>query len=260
MNVYKEQFAINTEARTLCDAMRNADAFIGCSARGVLTKEMVASMANNPIIFATANPEPEIYPHEVSEVRDDAIMATGRSDFPNQANNVLGFIFLGGALDVRARKINKEMKLAAAFALADLAKEEVPDEVKMAYGNQDFTFGRDYLIPKPFDSRVLTSVTPAVAKAAMDSGVARYQIKDLHEYSVSLANRLTTSAGFMRGLRDKLNSHTNSLGKKIRIAFAEGENTVFFKPSKRCMARPSSTCSSWQPYSYSTKNRLLGSN
>ena len=237
MNVYKEQFAIKTDARTLSDAMKDADAFIGCSARGVLTKEMVATMAKNPIIFAMANPEPEIYPDEVAEVRDDAIMATGRSDFPNQVNNVLGFPYIfRGALDVRARKINKEMKLAAAFALAKLAKEEVPDEVKMAYGNQEFTFGRDYLIPKPFDSRVLTSVTPAVAKAAMDSGVARHQIEDLNEYAVSLANRLTTSAGFMRGLRDKLHALTNSLGKKVRIAFAEGENTRILQAVKTVLS------------------------
>lgn len=240
MNVYKEQFAVKTENRTLEDAMKNADAFIGCSARGVLTKEMVATMAKDPIIFAMANPEPEIYPEEVKEVRDDAIMATGRSDFPNQVNNVLGFPYIfRGALDVRARKINKEMKLAAAFALAELAKEEVPDEVKMAYGNQEFTFGPEYLIPKPFDPRVLTSVTPAVAKAAMDSGVARLQIEDLNEYAISLANRLTTSAGFMRSLRDRLNTLTKRLKSKVRVAFAEGENTRILQAVKTILSENS---------------------
>lgn len=237
MNVYKEQFAVKTDCRTLEDAMKDADAFIGCSARGILTKEMVKTMAKNPIIFAMANPEPEIYPDEVKEVRDDAIMATGRSDFPNQVNNVLGFPYIfRGALDVRARKINQEMKMAAAHALAELAKEEVPDEVKMAYGNQDFTFGPDYLIPKPFDTRVLTHVTPAVAKAAMDSGVARHKIDDLNEYAITLQNRLYTSAGFMKSLRDRFNNKVKSLDSKLRIAFAEGENTRILQAVKDVVA------------------------
>jgi malate dehydrogenase (oxaloacetate-decarboxylating)(NADP+) len=233
MNKYKDEFAIKTENRTLADAMKNADAFMGVSARGVLTKEMVKTMANGPIIFAMANPEPEIYPHEVAEVRNDAIMATGRSDFPNQVNNVLGFPFIfRGALDVSARKINEEMKIAAVKALADLAKEEVPEEVKLAYGNQDFTFGPNYIIPKPFDSRVLTTVTPAVAKAAMDSGVARREIKDLAEYAANLQNRLGTTASFMKSLRDRLSSHVKKNEKRVRVAFAEGANTRILQACK----------------------------
>ena len=177
MNKYKDEFAVETSARTIADAMKGADAMIGCSARGVVTGAMVKEMAKNPIIFAMANPDPEIYPSEVHAVRDDALMATGRSDFPNQVNNVLCFPFIfRGALDVRASKINMEMKLAAVKAIAELAKEEVPEEVKLAYGGEDFKFGKNYLIPKPFDPRVLTRVTPAVAEAAMKSGVARIQM------------------------------------------------------------------------------------
>ncbi|MDC1175238.1 NADP-dependent malic enzyme [Bacteriovoracaceae bacterium] len=226
MNKYKEEFATSRDLKTLADAMKGADAFIGCSARGVLTKEMVATMAKDPIIFAMANPEPEIYPDEVAEVRDDAIMATGRSDFPNQVNNVLGFPFIfRGALDVRARKINAEMKIAAVKALADLAKEEVPDEVKMAYDNQDFSFGKNYIIPKPFDPRVLTRVTPAVAKAAMDSGVARVNIENFQEYTANLQNRLSQTTSFMKNLRDRLTSQVRKRKNKVKMVFAEGLNT-----------------------------------
>lgn len=233
MNEYKEEFANDTKARTLADAMVDADAFIGCSARGVLTKDMVKTMAKAPIIFAMANPDPEIYPDEVAEVRNDAIVATGRSDFPNQVNNVLGFPFIfRGALDVRARKINSEMKIAAVKALADLAKEEVPDEVKMAYGNQEFSFGPNYIIPKPFDSRVLTRVTPAVAKAAIDSGVARLKIEDFQEYAAHLQNRLGNTAAFMKSLRDRLSSHVKKRGSKIKMAFAEGGNTRILQAIK----------------------------
>lgn len=227
MNRYKDEFAIETNCRTLADAMKNADAFIGCSARGVLTKEMVKTMANNPIIFAMANPEPEIMPNEVAEVRDDAIMATGRSDFPNQVNNVLGFPFIfRGALDVRATKINEEMKLAAVYALANLAKQEVPDDVKIAYGNQDFSFGRDYLIPKPFDKRVLTTVSPAVAKAAMDSGVARKQIANLTEYALELEARLGQSSAFMRNIKSR-SYYADK--KKTRIVFTDAINMRVLK-------------------------------
>jgi malate dehydrogenase (oxaloacetate-decarboxylating)(NADP+) len=233
MNQYKTEFAIDTVHRTLADAMKGADAFVGCSARGVLTQDMVRTMAKDPIIFAMANPEPEIYPEEVHAVRPDAIMATGRSDFPNQVNNVLGFPFIfRGALDVRARKINKEMKMAAVYALANLAKEEVPDEVKLAYGNADFTFGRDYLIPKPFDSRVLTRVTPAVAKAAMESGVARIEIKDLSEYATTLQNRLGQASQFIKGAREKLATHIKKKGAKTRMVFAEGINTRVLQAAK----------------------------
>ena len=234
MNKYKEEFAVDTKMRTLADAMDGADAFVGCSARGVLTKEMVKTMAKDPIIFAMANPDPEILPEEVAEVRNDAIMATGRSDFPNQVNNVLGFPFIfRGALDVKARKINIEMKLAAVYALAELAKEEIPDEVKVAYGNKDFKFGREYLIPKPFDSRVLTRVTPAVAKAAMDSGVARVQIPDMSAYITELQNRLGQASLLMSGMREKLKGHISSRGSKTRMVFAEGSNTRILQAVKQ---------------------------
>jgi len=221
MNKYKDEFAVKTDCRTLADALKDADAFMGVSAKGVVNKEMVKSMAKNPIIFAMANPDPEILPEEVAEVRDDAIMATGRSDYPNQVNNVLCFPFLfRGALDVKAKKINEEMKLAAVNALADLAKEEVPDDVRMAYGGEDFTFGKNYLIPKPFDKRVLTRVSCAVAKAACDSGVARVEIKDFQQYAMELEARLGKSASFMRTIRSRL-----SRSEKKRIVFPEGNNT-----------------------------------
>lgn len=220
MNKYKEEFATSTEHRTLGDALINADAFIGCSARGVLTKDMVREMAKNPIIFAMANPEPEIYPHEVFEVRQDALMATGRSDFPNQVNNVLGFPYIfRGALDVRARKINKEMKLAAVKALADLAKEEVPDEVKLAYGDREFKFGANYLIPTPFDPRVLTRVTPAVAKAAIDSGVARITIDDLEAYAHALEGKLGPSGAFIKSLKDRLSNLVKKKKRKVKMVY-----------------------------------------
>jgi malate dehydrogenase (oxaloacetate-decarboxylating)(NADP+) len=225
MNKYKDHFANDTKSRTLADAMNGADAFIGCSAKGLVSKEMVRSMAKNPIIFAMANPDPEITPEEVAAVRDDAIMATGRSDYPNQVNNVLGFPFIfRGALDVRARKINEEMKKAAAFALAALAKEDVPDDVKRAYGNENFTFGKNYLIPKPFDKRVLTRVSPAVAQAAMDSGVARIKIEDMNAYTKSLQERLGQTGSIMRNIRSRLPG-----SEKPRIVFPEGANERILK-------------------------------
>ncbi|MDO9181901.1 MAG: malic enzyme-like NAD(P)-binding protein, partial [Bacteriovorax sp.] len=226
MNKYKEEFAIDTKARTLDDAFKGADAFVGCSARGLVSADMVKNMAKNPIIFAMANPDPEIYPSEVHAVRDDALMATGRSDFPNQVNNVLCFPFIfRGALDTRATKINIQMKLAAIYALANLAKEEVPEEVKMAYSGEDFKFGKNYLIPKPFDPRVLTRVTTAVAKAAMDSGVARIKIDDLNAYARALEGRMGNTAQFMKSLRDRLSTHVAKRGQKIKMVFAEGTNT-----------------------------------
>lgn len=225
MNKYKEAFANDTKARTLSDAMNGADCFIGCSAKGLVSKDMVKSMANDPIIFAMANPDPEITPEEVAEVRSDAIMATGRSDYPNQVNNVLGFPFIfRGALDVRARKINEEMKVAAAHAIASLAKEEVPDDVKRAYGNEDFKFGRNYLIPKPFDKRVLTSVSPAVAKAAIDSGVARVKIEDFTAYAKSLQERLGQTGSVMRNIRSQLPG-----AEKQKIVFVEGTDPKILK-------------------------------
>ena len=233
MNSYKREFALKTEARTLADTIAGADAFMGVSVKDILSPEMVKTMAANPIIFAMSNPDPEILPHKVREVRDDAIIATGRSDYPNQVNNVLGFPFIfRGALDVRARKINKEMKLAAVRALADLAKEEISEEVKMAYGNVDFKFGADYLIPKPFDGRVLTRVAPAVAQAAMETGVARIQLENLVEYARNLENRLGTVAPFMKGLRDRLGGHVLRKKQKVRVVFAEGRNSRILQAVK----------------------------
>src|SRR6202044_3364982 len=186
MNQWKSAHAIETPLRTLEDALKDADIFFGLSAKGAVTREMVKAMAPNPIIFAMANPDPEITPEEVAAVRDDAIMATGRSDYPNQINNVLGFPYIfRGALDVRATTINMEMKIAAAHALADLAREDVPDEVATAYGARP-KFGSDYIIPVPFDPRLIYSVPPAVALAAMDTGVARKPVVDMPAYREQL--------------------------------------------------------------------------
>ena len=219
MNPYKARFARQTEARTLADALRGADAFVGVSAAGLVTKEMVRSMADQPLIFAMANPDPEITPQEVAEVRDDAIIATGRSDYPNQVNNVLGFPFIfRGALDVRARKINVEMKLAATRALADLAKQGaqgMPDEVIRAYEGERFEFGPRYIIPKPFDPRVLLWEASAVAEAAMRTGVARIDI-DLGEYRERLERYLGGSREVMRSVMNKAKRESK------RIVLPEG--------------------------------------
>src|SRR5438874_3443575 len=183
MNQWKSAFAVETKARTLADALKGADAFFGLSAAGTVSKEMVKSMADKPIIFAMANPDPEITPEEVAEVRSDAIVATGRSDYPNQINNVLGFPYIfRGALDVRASTINNAMKIAAAEALAELAREDVPDEVAAAYSGERLLYGPDYIIPAPFDPRLIWAVPSAVAKSAMDSGVARKPILDMSAY------------------------------------------------------------------------------
>jgi len=189
VNEYKAEFSRKTQARTLADAMKGADVFCGLSQAGLVTADMVRSMNREPIIFAMANPDPEVTPEQVREVRDDVIMATGRSDYPNQVNNVLGFPFIfRGALDVRASAINEAMKLAAAHALAELAKrgKVVPQIVRDAYGNENFELGPNYIIPKPFDPRILTYVVPAVAQAAMDSGVARRKV-DIVEYGHQLS-------------------------------------------------------------------------
>ncbi len=191
----------STPKRTLADAMDGADVFFGLSAKGALTRDMVASMAPNPIIFAMANPDPEITPEDAHQVRGDAIMATGRSDYPNQVNNVLGFPYIfRGALDVRARTINEEMKIAAARALAELAQEDVPDEVAAAYHGSRLTFGREYLIPVPFDPRLISRVPVAVARAAMESGVARHHIADLEAYAAQLSARLDPIAGTLQSV------------------------------------------------------------
>jgi malate dehydrogenase (oxaloacetate-decarboxylating)(NADP+) len=218
MNEYKARFAVATDRRTLAEAMEGADVLVGLSVRGLVTKEMVASMAPRPIVFALANPDPEITPEEVAEVRDDAIMATGRSDYPNQVNNVLGFPFLfRGALDVRARAITPEMMTAATRALADLAKAAVPQSVAAAYGGEVFEFGPEYLIPKPFDPRVLFFVAPAVAKAAMDSGVARESI-DLEQYEDRLKASLGPGGEVMRGLIDRARK------RPMRVVLTDGYN------------------------------------
>jgi len=218
MNEYKAEFARKTKRRTLADAMKGADVMLGLSVGGLVTQDMVRSMAKDPIIFAMANPDPEIGYEDAKEARDDVIMATGRSDYPNQVNNVLGFPFIfRGALDVRATDINEAMKHAATRALADLAKEDVPDDVCQAYGVDRLTFGPEYLIPKPFDHRVLLWEASAVAKAAMDSGVARIQI-DIDEYRDRLEARLGRQREVMRLVIHKAKRRPQ------RIAFPEGEN------------------------------------
>jgi len=187
LNKYKQEFAVDTELETLADVISGADMFLGLSAAGALTKEMVATMAPDPVIFALANPVPEILPEEVAEVRDDVIMGTGRSDYPNQVNNVLGFPFIfRGALDVRAKKITENMKMAAAKALAALAKEPVPYYVKAAYDKEEIEFGREHIIPLPFNKEVLVWVSSAVAKQAIEDGVARIDSFDYDEYRKSL--------------------------------------------------------------------------
>jgi malate dehydrogenase (oxaloacetate-decarboxylating)(NADP+) len=218
MNQWKSAHAADTSARTLADAVEGADVFFGLSVAGALTPGMVKSMAKNPVIFAMANPDPEILPDDVAQVRDDAIIATGRSDYPNQVNNVLGFPYIfRGALDVRARTINDEMKIAAARALAELAREDVPDEVAAAYHGSRLTFGRDYLIPVPFDPRLISRIPVAVAKAAMESGVARFQIADLKTYEAQLSARLDPIAGTLQTVFGQVR------GQPKRVVFAEGE-------------------------------------
>jgi len=227
MNSYKERFAVETEARTLADAMHGADVFAGVSVKGMVTGEMVATMAENPIIFAMANPDPEILPEDAFAVRSDIIMATGRSDYPNQVNNVLGFPFIfRGALDVAASGINEEMKLAAAKALANLAKEDVPDSVVRAYGGKPIRFGREYLIPKPFDYRVLLWEAPAVAEAAIKSGVARKPYASKEEYIRELENRLSRTRQVMHGVFDQAKLDPR------RIVFPEGEAVKIVRAAK----------------------------
>ena len=218
MNQWKSAHAINTDLRTLEEAMEGADVFIGVSVKGAVTQKMVQSMAENPVIFAMANPDPEITPEEAHEVRPDAIVATGRSDYPNQVNNVLGFPYLfRGALDIHARAINEEMKIACAHALARLAREDVPDEVALAYG-QNLTFGRDYIIPTPFDPRLIHRIPPAVARAGMDTGVARRPIVDMDAYELTLKARMDPSASILRGLNSRARA------AQARMIFAEGDD------------------------------------
>jgi malate dehydrogenase (oxaloacetate-decarboxylating)(NADP+) len=218
MNQWKSAHAANTKARTLADAMKGADVFFGLSVKGAVSPEMVKSMAKKPIIFAMANPDPEITPEDVEATRKDAIMATGRSDYPNQVNNVLGFPYIfRGALDVRARAINDEMKVAAAEALAKLAREDVPDEVADAYQGARLRYGPEYLIPVPFDPRLISAIPPAVAKAAMRTGVATLQIEDLEEYKATLSARLDPTADTLHMIFREVRANPK------RVVFAEGE-------------------------------------
>ena len=217
MNQWKSAHAVKTSARTLAEALEGADVFFGLSVKGAMTKAMVKSMAAKPIIFAMANPDPEITVEEVAAVRDDAIMATGRSDYPNQINNVLGFPYIfRGALDVRATTINMEMKIAAARALADLAREDVPDEVAAAYGARP-KYGADYIIPVPFDPRLISAIPPAVAQAAMDTGVARRPIENMGTYREDLLSRRDPVAGVLQQVFSRLRRQPK------RVVFAEGE-------------------------------------
>ncbi len=232
MNQWKAAHATDTEARTLEDAMKGADIFFGVSAKGALTPAMVGSMAPRPIIFAMANPDPEITPEEVAEVRDDAIMATGRSDYPNQVNNVLGFPYIfRGALDVRARTINEPMKIAAAKALAALAREDVPDEVAAAYQGVRPRFGPHYIIPVPFDPRLLSEIPAAVAQAAMDSGVAGKPIADMAAYKIQLSARRDPIVGTLARIHERVRRNPK------RVVFAEGEEEQVIRAAASFVAQ-----------------------
>ena len=218
MNQWKSAHAVVTEARSLSDAMQGADVFLGVSAKGAVTQAMVQSMAPNPVIFAMANPDPEITPEDAHAVRPDAIVATGRSDYPNQVNNVLCFPYLfRGALDIQARAINDEMKIACAKALAELARQDVPDEVAMAYGRK-LSFGRDYIIPAPFDPRLIHLIPPAVAKAGMATGVARRPIIDMEAYTFGLQARMDPTAAILQGIQGRARQ------AQARMIFAEGDD------------------------------------
>ena len=221
---FKSAFALETKLRTLEDAMKGADVFLGLSAKDVVTKQMVKSMSKNPIIFACANPDPEIKPELIDEVRSDAIVATGRSDYPNQVNNLIGFPYIfRGALDVRAKIINDEMKMAAAKAIALLAREEVPDEVVAAYGGERPKFGKRYIIPSTFDPRLISVIPAAVAEAAIKSGAARKKIDNFEDYKDKLTNRLDPSMSIMQGINSKVRKNPK------RVIFAEGEDENMLK-------------------------------
>ena len=224
LNKYKMQFAQKTNRRTLADAVKGADVFLGLSVAGVLSKEMLKSMAKNPIVFAMANPNPEISYEDAMDARNDLIFATGRSDYPNQVNNVLGFPFIfRGALDVRAKAINEEMKIAAVYALAELTKEDVPETVNAAYKSKNLVFGREYIIPKPLDPRLITKVAAAVAKAAMESGVARIHINDWEKYEVDLMKRMGTYNQLINTV------HLKAKRELKRIVFANADNYTVLK-------------------------------
>ncbi len=227
MDQWKAPHAVDTDMREMAEAVVGADVFLGLSVAGAMTKDMVASMAPNPIIFVMANPDPEITPEEIQSVRDDAIIATGRSDYPNQVNNVLGFPYIfRGALDVRARNVNEEMKLACAHALADLARQDVPEEVAAAYHGRRPKYGKDYIIPAPFDPRLISEIPPYVAQAAMDTGVARKPIKDMDAYRRSLARRQDPTASLLQGIEASVSDNPKT------IVFAEGEEPAVIRAAQ----------------------------
>ena len=232
MDQWKAPHAIDTKLRTLEEAMVGADVFLGLSVAGIVSKEMVQSMAKNPIIFAMANPDPEILPEDIKSARDDAIIATGRSDYPNQVNNVLGFPYIfRGALDVRARNVNEEMKLACAHALADLARQDVPEEVAAAYHGNRPKYGPDYIIPAPFDPRLISEIPPYVAQAAMDTGVARKPIEDMEAYKKSLAQRQDPTAAILQGITASVIENPKT------IVFAEGEEPAVIRAAQAYQQR-----------------------
>jgi malate dehydrogenase (oxaloacetate-decarboxylating)(NADP+) len=227
LNRYKQEFARKSSCRTLADALKGADVFLGLSVAGVVTKEMLRSMAKNPIVFAMANPNPEISYEDAMETRDDLIFATGRSDYPNQINNVLGFPYIfRGALDVKAKAINEEMKIAAVFALSELTKKEVPESVNIAYKQKNLVFGKEYIIPKPLDPRLITTVAPAVARAAMETGVARHPITDWKAYEVELMTRMGTYNRLINEVQVKAKSNPK------RIVFANAEDYRVLKAAQ----------------------------
>ena len=232
MDQWKAPHAVDTELRTLEEAMVGADVFFGLSVAGIVTKDMVKSMAPNPIIFAMANPDPEILPEDIKAVRDDAIIATGRSDYPNQVNNVLGFPYIfRGALDVRARNVNEDMKLACAHALADLARQDVPEEVAAAYHGNRPKYGPDYIIPAPFDPRLISEIPPYVAQAAMDTGEARKPIEDMDAYRKSLARRQDPTAAILQGISATVQEEPKT------IVFAEGEEPAVIRAAQAFQQR-----------------------
>ncbi len=232
MDQWKAPHAVETDKRDLAECMVGADVFLGLSVAGIVNKDMIKSMAKNPIIFAMANPDPEITPEEIKEVRSDAIIATGRSDYPNQVNNVLGFPYIfRGALDVRARNVNEEMKLACAHALADLARQDVPEEVAAAYHGKRPKYGPDYIIPAPFDPRLISEIPPYVAQAAMDTGVARKPIEDMDVYRKSLAQRQDPTAAILQGISSSVVENPKT------IVFAEGEEPAVIRAAQAYQQR-----------------------
>ena len=232
MDQWKAPHAIKTDLRTLTEAMKGADVFLGLSVAGIVTQDMIKSMAKNPIIFAMANPDPEITPEEIKEARSDAIIATGRSDYANQVNNVLGFPYIfRGALDVRARNVNEEMKLACAHALADLARQDVPEEVAAAYHGKRPKYGPEYIIPAPFDPRLISEIPPYVAQAAMDTGVARKPIEDMEAYKKSLAQRQDPTAAILQGISSSVVENPKT------IVFAEGEEPAVIRAAQAFQQR-----------------------